>query len=110
MVWATGLSEALPAFTHASRSSVVNSNTICRKGRNPNAPTNEAIIPERVVVKFRAGKKLNERVGKLRPLTYGYRVATGILNSLPLFSCNYDLSSFIFLSFFPAKSESNDTN
>ena len=36
-----------------------------RKGRNPNAPTNEVVIPERVVVKFRAGKELKERVEKL---------------------------------------------
>jgi len=37
-----------------------------RKGRNPNAPTNEVVIPERVVVKFRAGKELKERVEKLK--------------------------------------------
>jgi len=36
-----------------------------RKGRNPNKPENEVIIPERVVVKFRAGKELKERVEKL---------------------------------------------
>lgn len=33
-----------------------------RKGRNPNQPKNEVIIPERAVVKFRAGKVLRERV------------------------------------------------
>lgn len=38
-----------------------------RKGRNPNKPTNEVVIPERVVVKFRAGKELKERVEKLNP-------------------------------------------
>ena len=38
-----------------------------RKGRNPNAPTNEVVIPERVVVKFRAGKELKERVEKIAP-------------------------------------------
>lgn len=38
-----------------------------RKGRNPNKPENEVVIPERVVVKFRAGKELKERVDKLTP-------------------------------------------
>ena len=38
-----------------------------RKGRNPNAPTNEVVIPERVVVKFRAGKELKERVENISP-------------------------------------------
>ncbi len=38
-----------------------------RKGRNPNAPTNEVVIPERVVVKFRAGKELKERVERIVP-------------------------------------------
>ena len=38
-----------------------------RKGRNPNKPKNEVIIPERVVVKFRAGKELKERVESLDP-------------------------------------------
>ncbi|OGV47882.1 MAG: integration host factor subunit beta [Lentisphaerae bacterium GWF2_52_8] len=37
-----------------------------RKGRNPNKPENEVIIPERIVVKFRAGKELKERVEKLK--------------------------------------------
>jgi nucleoid DNA-binding protein len=38
-----------------------------RKGRNPNQPKNEVVIPERAVVKFRAGKELKERVEKLNP-------------------------------------------
>ncbi|MBN2641150.1 MAG: integration host factor subunit beta [Victivallales bacterium] len=38
-----------------------------RKGRNPNAPENEVVIPERVVVKFRAGKELKERVEGITP-------------------------------------------
>ena len=38
-----------------------------RKGRNPNKPTNEVVIPERAVVKFRAGKDLKEAVEKLDP-------------------------------------------
>ncbi len=38
-----------------------------RKGRNPNRPENEVVIPERVVVKFRAGKELKERVEELDP-------------------------------------------
>ena len=38
-----------------------------RKGRNPNKPQNEVIIPERVVVKFRAGKELKDRVEKIKP-------------------------------------------
>ena len=36
-----------------------------RKGRNPNKPENEVVIPQRVVVKFRAGKELKERVEKI---------------------------------------------
>ena len=36
-----------------------------RKGRNPNQPEIEVAIPERVVVKFRAGKELRERIAKL---------------------------------------------
>ena len=36
-----------------------------RKGRNPNKPQDEVIIPERAVVKFRAGKELKEQVEKL---------------------------------------------
>ncbi|MCP3968181.1 MAG: integration host factor subunit beta [Lentisphaerae bacterium] len=38
-----------------------------RKGRNPNQPQNEVVIPERAVVKFRAGKELKEEVEKLNP-------------------------------------------
>jgi nucleoid DNA-binding protein len=38
-----------------------------RKGRNPNKPQDEVIIPERVVVKFRAGKELKDRVEQLKP-------------------------------------------
>jgi len=38
-----------------------------RKGRNPNKPQNEVIIPERVVVKFRAGKELKDRVEQIKP-------------------------------------------
>lgn len=38
-----------------------------RKGRNPNKPKHEVIIPERAVVKFRAGKILKEKVAKLSP-------------------------------------------
>lgn len=38
-----------------------------RKGRNPNKPENEVMIPERVVVKFRAGKELKDRVLQIKP-------------------------------------------
>ena len=38
-----------------------------RKGRNPNKPAHEVVIPERAVVKFRAGKELKEAVEKLDP-------------------------------------------
>lgn len=38
-----------------------------RMGRNPKQPKNEVVIPERVVVKFRAGRELKERVDKLDP-------------------------------------------
>jgi len=38
-----------------------------RKGRNPNKPENEVIIPDRVVVKFRAGKKLKNKIALLKP-------------------------------------------
>lgn len=38
-----------------------------RKGRNPNKPKHEVIIPERAVVKFRAGKFLKDKVAKLSP-------------------------------------------
>ncbi len=40
-----------------------------RKGRNPNKPKNEVVIPERVVVKFRPGKELKESVEKISPAT-----------------------------------------
>ena len=36
-----------------------------RKGRNPNKPEIDVTIPERAVVKFRAGKELRERISKL---------------------------------------------
>ena len=36
-----------------------------RVGRNPNQPENKVTIPERAVVKFRAGKDLKEAVEKL---------------------------------------------
>ena len=38
-----------------------------RKGRNPNKPKDEVIIPERAVVKFRPGKELKARIDKLDP-------------------------------------------
>ena len=38
-----------------------------RKGRNPNQPKNEVVIPERAEVKFRAGKELKEAVEQLDP-------------------------------------------
>ena len=38
-----------------------------RKGRNPNKPENEVIIPERAVVKFRPGKILKDKVDKINP-------------------------------------------
>jgi nucleoid DNA-binding protein len=41
-----------------------------RKGRNPNAPQNEVVIPERAVVKFRAGKELKEAIEKLDPADF----------------------------------------
>ncbi len=40
-----------------------------RKGRNPNRPKNEVIIPERVVVRFRPGKDLKEKVEQIKPAT-----------------------------------------
>ena len=36
-----------------------------RKGRNPNKPKVDVVIPEHAIVKFHAGKELRERVGKL---------------------------------------------
>ena len=41
-----------------------------RKGRNPNKPKDEVVIPERTVVKFRAGKELKEAVEKLNAADY----------------------------------------
>ncbi len=38
-----------------------------RKGRNPNKPEDEVIIPERCVVKFRSGKILKANVDALKP-------------------------------------------
>lgn len=38
-----------------------------RVGRNPNKPKNEVTIPERVVVKFKAGKIMREKVSKISP-------------------------------------------
>ena len=41
-----------------------------RKGRNPNRPENEVVIPPRTVVKFRAGKELKDAVEKLDPADF----------------------------------------
>ena len=41
-----------------------------RKGRNPNEPKHEVVIPERAVVKFRAGKELKDAVEKLNPADF----------------------------------------
>jgi len=38
-----------------------------RKGRNPNKPKNEVVIPERVVVRFRPGKELKDQVEQIVP-------------------------------------------
>ena len=38
-----------------------------RVGRNPNKPEDEVTIPERVVVKFKAGKIMREKVSKISP-------------------------------------------
>lgn len=38
-----------------------------RKGRNPNKPQDEVIIPERTVIKFKTGKELKEQVEKIDP-------------------------------------------
>ncbi|MDD5597283.1 MAG: HU family DNA-binding protein [Victivallaceae bacterium] len=38
-----------------------------RTGRNPRQPENEVIIPDRCVVKFKAGKELKERVKTFIP-------------------------------------------
>lgn len=37
-----------------------------RPGRNPNQPTQKVMIPERTIVKFRAGKELKARVLALK--------------------------------------------
>jgi nucleoid DNA-binding protein len=36
-----------------------------RVGRNPNQPGSEFVIPERAIVKFKSGKIMRQRVGKL---------------------------------------------
>ena len=41
-----------------------------RKGRNPKEPEHEVVIPERAVVKFRAGKELKDAVEKLNPADF----------------------------------------
>ena len=41
-----------------------------RKGRNPNEPKHEVVIPERPVVKCRAGKELKDAVEKLNPADF----------------------------------------
>lgn len=38
-----------------------------RIGRNPNAPTVDVPIPQRTIVKFKAGKEMREAVSKLPP-------------------------------------------
>ena len=38
-----------------------------RPGRNPKKPEDKVIIPKRVVVKFRAGKELDDRVARISP-------------------------------------------
>ena len=38
-----------------------------RIGRNPNRPKDEVTIPERVVVKFKSGKVMKEKVSKIDP-------------------------------------------
>jgi len=40
-----------------------------RKGRNPNKPQDVVKIPERAVVKFRAGKELKNAVEKLNTIS-----------------------------------------
>ncbi|MEI6421736.1 MAG: HU family DNA-binding protein [Lentisphaerota bacterium] len=37
-----------------------------RPGRNPKSPEDKVVIPERVAVKFKVGKALAERVGRIR--------------------------------------------
>jgi nucleoid DNA-binding protein len=36
-----------------------------KKGRNPNNPTHQVIIPERCVIRFRPGKELKTRINSL---------------------------------------------
>jgi len=40
-----------------------------RVGRNPNAPEKDVKIPERVAIKFKPGKIMNEQVAQLAPET-----------------------------------------
>lgn len=39
-----------------------------RIGRNPNSPSNEVTIPERMVVKFKPGKEMRQQVIQLKPV------------------------------------------
>jgi nucleoid DNA-binding protein len=41
-----------------------------KKGRNPNKPKDEVVIPEHFSVKFRSGKTLKEEVEKLDPAVF----------------------------------------
>jgi DNA-binding protein HU-beta/integration host factor subunit alpha len=38
-----------------------------RIGRNPNAPQDTVVIPERAVVKFKPGKIMEAKVGRINP-------------------------------------------
>jgi len=38
-----------------------------RKGRNPNKPEKEVLIPDRLVIKFRPGKILKGKIDKINP-------------------------------------------
>lgn len=38
-----------------------------RLGRNPKQPEEDVIIPQRAVIKFKAGKELRDRLGRLDP-------------------------------------------
>lgn len=40
-----------------------------RKGRNPNKPQDEVIIPERTVIKFKTGRELKDKIEKIKPKT-----------------------------------------
>ncbi len=42
-----------------------------RIGRNPNAPDVDVPIPQRTIVKFKAGKEMREAVGKIAPPSAG---------------------------------------